>query len=144
MFSPEIPLVKARSPRASFFAGKPSLLACFALSGFICTACIAAACSNRKHGHRLMLVGFAKLQKTIAQSIGSPQHRSQPPLTNFEHAAALAQLGSLDEARVAAKAGISLCVTIRRFRQTSNDNPVLLAKRKRIIRGMLMAGVPEG
>jgi hypothetical protein len=62
-------------------------------------------------------------------------------------AAALALLGSLDEARAAARAGLALdpSFTILRFRHgASSDNPTYLAARERIYEGMRMAGVPEG
>ena len=69
------------------------------------------------------------------------------PLANFYFAAALALLGSLDEARAAAQAGLALNpgFTIRRFqRQTPSNNPTFLKKRERIYEGMRIAGVPEG
>jgi hypothetical protein len=69
------------------------------------------------------------------------------PLSHFLLAAALTLLGSLDEARAAAKAGLALdpSFTIRRFRDgASSDNPTFLAKRERVYQGMRMAGVPEG
>ncbi len=61
-------------------------------------------------------------------------------------AAALAQLGKLDEARAAAMTGLALdpTFTIRRFRANNwSDNPVYLAGRERAIDGMRKAGVPE-
>ncbi|RXG89003.1 MULTISPECIES: adenylate/guanylate cyclase domain-containing protein [Bradyrhizobium] len=69
------------------------------------------------------------------------------PLAHFHFAAALALLGSLDEARAAAQAGLALNsgFTIHRFqRQTPSNNPTYLVKRERILEGMRMAGVPEG
>jgi hypothetical protein len=69
------------------------------------------------------------------------------PLAHFHFAAALALLGSLDEARAAAQAGLALNsgFTTRRFRrQTPSNNPTYLAKRERTLEGMRMAGVPEG
>jgi hypothetical protein len=62
-------------------------------------------------------------------------------------AAALALLGSVDQARAAAKAGLALdpSFTIRRFRLgASSDNPIFLAKRARIYEGLRLAGIPEG
>jgi len=69
------------------------------------------------------------------------------PLSHFLLAAALTLLGSLDEARAAAKAGLALdpSFTIHRFRDgASSGNPTFLAKRERVYQGMRMAGVPEG
>jgi TolB-like protein len=69
------------------------------------------------------------------------------PFTHFNLAAALAQLGLLDEARAAAQAGLVLDpnFTLRKFRLGAvSDNPTYLAKRERILEGMRMAGVPEG
>jgi TolB-like protein/class 3 adenylate cyclase len=69
------------------------------------------------------------------------------PLSHFLLAAALTLLGSPDEGRAAAKAGLALdpSFTIRRFRDgASSDNPTFLAKRERVYQGMRMAGVPEG
>jgi hypothetical protein len=99
-----------------------------------------------------MVVGFAKLQLTAdAEAVGWFLHsidaNRNHSLAHFGHAAALALLGSLDQARAAAKAGLALdpTFTIRRFRDgASSDNPTYLAKRERIFQGMRMAGVPEG
>ena len=69
------------------------------------------------------------------------------PAAHFNLAAALAMLGSLGEARVAAKAGLALnpSFTIRRLRTNApSDNPIYLAGRERLYEGMRLAGVPEG
>jgi hypothetical protein len=69
------------------------------------------------------------------------------PLAHFHLAAALALVGSLDEARAAAQVGLAFYAdfTIRRFRRQSASNiPTYLAKRQRIYEGMRLAGVPEG
>jgi TolB-like protein/class 3 adenylate cyclase len=69
------------------------------------------------------------------------------PITHFQLAGALALLGSLDEARTAAQAGLTLdpSFTIRRFRATtSSGNPNYLAGRERCCGGMRKAGIPEG
>jgi TolB-like protein len=69
------------------------------------------------------------------------------PTAHFALAAALGQLGALDEARAAAKAGLALDpgFTIRRFRfGSSSDNPTYLSGRARICKGLRLAGVPEG
>jgi tetratricopeptide (TPR) repeat protein len=73
-------------------------------------------------------------------------NRNYPP-AHFALAAALGQLGALDEARAAAKAGLALDpdFTIRRFRfGSSSDNPTYLAGRARVCEGLRLAGVPEG
>ena len=91
----------------------------------------------------LLYVGFAKLQldadaEAVAWFRRSIEANRNYPLTHFGLAAALALLGSLDEARAAAKAGLALdpSFTIRRFRVgASSDNPTYLAGRERICRG---------
>jgi tetratricopeptide (TPR) repeat protein len=68
------------------------------------------------------------------------------PLPNFELAAALAQLGRLDEARSAVKAGLALNPTFTIARFSAGAMSVIstyLAGRARIIDGMRKAGVPE-
>ena len=68
------------------------------------------------------------------------------PLAHFHLAEALALLGELDEARVAAKAGLALQpgFTLRRYRENAlSDSPVYLAGRERSCEGMRLAGVPE-
>ena len=69
------------------------------------------------------------------------------PLAHFWLAAALAQLGRLDEARQAVQPGLALApgFTIARYRGgVQSDHPTYLAQRERIIEGMRKAGVPEG
>ena len=69
------------------------------------------------------------------------------PLAHFWLAAALAQLGRLDEARQAIQPGLALApgFTLARYRAgVQSDNPTYLAQRERIIEGMRKAGVPEG
>jgi Flp pilus assembly protein TadD len=69
------------------------------------------------------------------------------PLAHFWLAAALAQLGRLDEARQAVEPGLALApgFTIARYRAgVQTDNPTYLAQRERIIEGMRKAGLPEG
>jgi tetratricopeptide (TPR) repeat protein len=58
----------------------------------------------------------------------------------------LAELGRLDEARAAARAGLALepKFTLRRFRAgAATDNPVFLQRREQIIEDMRKAGIPE-
>jgi hypothetical protein len=65
----------------------------------------------------------------------------------FFLAAALAALGQLEEARTAAKAGLSLdpTFTVSRLRaRAPSDNPTYLGQRERIYDGIRKAGVPEG
>ena len=69
------------------------------------------------------------------------------PIAHFHLAAALARLGSLDEAGAAVQAGLALdpTFTIQRMRGiTLSDNPIFRAGSRRIREGMRMAGVPEG
>jgi TolB-like protein len=99
----------------------------------------------------LMMVGFAKLQlaadvEAVGWCLRSIEANRNYPIAHFGRAAALALIGSLDEARVAADAGLALdpSFTIRRFRDgAQSDNPTFLAKRERLYQGMRMAGVPE-
>jgi tetratricopeptide (TPR) repeat protein len=69
------------------------------------------------------------------------------PLPHYYLAAALSLLGSPDEARAAAQAGLVLnpTFTLRRYRaRVTSDHPAYLAGRERVYEGMRMAGVPEG
>jgi TolB-like protein len=100
----------------------------------------------------LWLIGFAKVQLNAdAEAVNwfrrsIEANRNHPP-THFALAAALALLGSPDDARAAAKAGLALDpnFTIRRFREgAASDNPTFLTNRERVYQGMRMAGVPEG
>ena len=70
------------------------------------------------------------------------------PLAHFILAAALAQLGRLDEARSAVKAGLALnpAFTISRFRAlwtAISDDPTYLAQLEPILDGLRKAGMPE-
>jgi TolB-like protein/class 3 adenylate cyclase len=67
------------------------------------------------------------------------------PLAHFQLAAALALLGSLEEARDAVRAGLALhpTFTIRRTRGRMSDDLTFRAGSERIRAGMRMAGVPE-
>jgi TolB-like protein/class 3 adenylate cyclase/tetratricopeptide (TPR) repeat protein len=69
------------------------------------------------------------------------------PNAYFYLAAALANLGQINEAQAAAAAGLVInpTYTINGFRAgSSSDNPTFLAQRERVYKGMQMAGVPEG
>jgi tetratricopeptide (TPR) repeat protein len=103
--------------------------------------------------HRwFLIVGFSKLLISAdAEALGwfrrSIEANRNYPLVHFGLAAALALLGSRDEASAAAKAGLALdpSFTIRRFRNSAYaDNPTYLARRERIYEGLRLAGVPEG
>ena len=105
------------------------------------------------YAYRWMLfVAAAKLQLSAdAEAViwvrRSIEANPNWPLSHFFLAASLALLGSLDEARAAARVGLAFDpgFTIRRFRDgASNDNPIFLAKRERFYEGMRLAGVPEG
>jgi TolB-like protein/class 3 adenylate cyclase len=66
-------------------------------------------------------------------------------VAHFQLAAALALLGSLEDARGAARAGLALdpTFTIRRMRGRMSDDPTYRAGAERAREGMRMAGVPE-
>jgi TolB-like protein/class 3 adenylate cyclase len=71
------------------------------------------------------------------------------PFTHFSLAAALAQLGRLDEAHSAVKAGLALDpnYTVSRTRASwaaMSDNPMYLAQIELYLEGLRKAGVPEG
>jgi TolB-like protein/class 3 adenylate cyclase len=69
------------------------------------------------------------------------------PFAHFSLAVALALLGSLDQARASASAGLTIHpdFTIRRFRDgAQSDNATYLAARERLYEGMRLAGIPEG
>jgi TolB-like protein len=103
--------------------------------------------------HRWMsYVAGAKLQlgadaEAIMWLRRSLKANTNYPWARFVLAAALSLSGELDEARAAAKAGLALDpgFTIRRLKTFpfSGDEPFRAAMR-RMIRGMRMAGVPEG
>ncbi|WP_442869714.1 adenylate/guanylate cyclase domain-containing protein [Bradyrhizobium sp. CCBAU 65884] len=100
----------------------------------------------------LTMIAFAKLQIDAPVEAVNWFHRSieanrNYPIAHFGLATVMALLGSLDDARAAAKAGLSLdpSFTIRRFRDgASSDNPTYLIKRERVYEGMRIAGVAEG
>ena len=99
----------------------------------------------------MFCVGMAKVQLGAdAEAVDwlrrSIEANRNFPLAHFHLAAALALLGSLDQAQAAAQAGLALDpgFTLRRFRaHKSSDNPMYLAGWERLIEGMRLAGVPE-
>ncbi|QIG96779.1 adenylate/guanylate cyclase domain-containing protein [Bradyrhizobium sp. 6(2017)] len=99
----------------------------------------------------LFCVGRAKLQlgadaEGISWLRRSIEANRNFPSAHLALAAALALIDAVDEARVAAKIGLSLNpgFTIRRFRLgASSDNPSYLEGLERICNGLRLAGVPE-
>lgn len=109
-------------------------------------------CPHHQYIHYMhLVVGDAKLRLSADTEAVDWLRRSIDanrtyPLTHFVLAAALALIGSMDQARVAARAGLALdpTFTIRRYcNGEPSDNPTYLASQERIYRGMRMAGVPE-
>jgi len=100
----------------------------------------------------LMFVGLAKLSlgadaEAVAWLRRSIEANRNHPVPHWFLAAALSFLGSRDEARAAAQAGLVLnpTFTIRRYlARATSQHPSLVAARKRTSEGMRMAGVPEG
>jgi TolB-like protein/class 3 adenylate cyclase/Flp pilus assembly protein TadD len=98
------------------------------------------------------LCGAAKLhlgadEDAVAWFRRAIELKANISLTHFFLAAALTNLGKLEEARAETQAGLALnpTFTIRRFRLgAESDNPVFLKQRERLMDGMRKAGVPEG
>ena len=68
------------------------------------------------------------------------------PLAHFFLAAALANLGKLDEARAETQAGLALNpnFSVHGFRVgAESNNPIFLTQRERLLEGLRKAGVPE-
>ena len=71
------------------------------------------------------------------------------PESHFELAAALAELGRLDDARSAVRSGLVLdpnfsVARARAFFTAENSDPKYLAQMDHILEGLRKAGVPEG
>jgi tetratricopeptide (TPR) repeat protein len=100
----------------------------------------------------MAFAGIAKLLLGADAQAVAWLHRSieanrNLPMAHFHLAAGLALLGSLDEARAAAQAGLALYpnFTLSRFRAGANSsNPTFLTQRERIFEGMGLSGLPEG
>jgi TolB-like protein/Tfp pilus assembly protein PilF len=100
----------------------------------------------------MLLLGFTKLQLHADTEAACWFNRSieanrNHSIAHFGLAAALALLGSQDQARDAANRGLAINprFTVRLYREgASSDNPIYLAKRERIYEGMRLAGIPEG
>jgi tetratricopeptide (TPR) repeat protein len=96
-------------------------------------------------------VGRAKIQlgadaEAVAWFRRSIEANRNFPPAHFALAAALALIGSGDEARAAASVALALNpgFTIRRFRVGAcSDNPSYLAGLERVCEGLRLAGVPE-
>jgi tetratricopeptide (TPR) repeat protein len=97
--------------------------------------------------------GFAKVhlgsyEQAVAWLRRSIEANRNYPLSFFHLAAALAQLGRLDEARSAARAGLALnpAYTVSRRRASwtaQSDDPTYLARLEPILDGLRKAGLPE-
>ena len=90
----------------------------------------------------LVLGADAEAVSWLRRCLESNQNDS---VAHFHPAAALALLGSLEEARAAVRTGLALDPTfaIRRMRGRVSDDPTFRAGSKRVHDGMRMAGVPE-
>ncbi len=99
----------------------------------------------------LMIAGTAmavlgRPEEAISWLRRSVESNRNYPLSRFILAAALANLGRVDEARSEVKTALALDprFTIASFRATAwSDNPVFLAQREHVTDGMRKAGVPE-
>jgi len=99
-----------------------------------------------------MFVGLAKLylgadMEAVAWLRRSIETNRNHPVPHYYLAAALALLGSLDEARAAAQAGLVLNPTfsIRRYRaRVATNYAAYRTGRERMFEGLRIAGVPEG
>jgi TolB-like protein/class 3 adenylate cyclase len=100
----------------------------------------------------LQYAGGAKLalgadQEAVARLRRSIELNRNSPFVHFFLAAALANLGKLDEAQAETRFALALdpAFTIQRFRAgQENDNAIFLAGKARIFEGMSKAGVPHG
>ena len=101
----------------------------------------------------MTIAGLAKLhlgswEQAVSWCRRAIEANRNNPQTYFNLAAALAQLGRLDEARSAVKAGLALnpTLTISRLRAAwtaQSDDPTYLAQLEPILEGLRKAGVPE-
>jgi tetratricopeptide (TPR) repeat protein len=95
-------------------------------------------------GASLHLGAYGEAVNWLSQSITANPNFA---IAHFLLAAALGQLGRVDEARAEAQAGLALnpAFTIKRFRDAAeSDNPIFLKQRHNIYDGLRKAGVPEG
>ena len=101
----------------------------------------------------MMFAGIAKVrlgsyEQAVAWCRRAIEANRNHPLTYFTLAVALAQLGRLDEAHSAVKAGLALnpAFSVSRARATYtpvSDDPTYLAQTEAILEGFRKAGVPE-
>jgi tetratricopeptide (TPR) repeat protein len=99
------------------------------------------------------IVALAKLhlgnyEQAAAWSRRAIEANRNYPVVHFLLAAALAQLGRLDEAHSAAKAGLALnpifaVSSVRAVYTAMSNDPTYLAQLEPIFEGMRKAGVPE-
>ena len=93
---------------------------------------------------KLHLGAYEDAAAWLSQSIMT---NSNFPVAHFLLAAALGQLGRVEEARAEAEAGLTLTpeFTVSRYRDgAKSDNPIFLEQRRNIYDGLRKAGVPEG
>jgi len=91
---------------------------------------------------------LASYEQAVAWCRRSIEANRNYPTPYFRLAAALAQLGRVDEARSAVTAGLAInpAYSISRARAAStarSDDPTYLAQNERILEGLRKAGVPE-
>ena len=91
---------------------------------------------------------LGSFEQTVAWCRRAIEANRNYPRAYFELAAALAQLGRIDEAQSAVKAGLALnpAYTISRARAVwtaMSDDPTYLAQLEPILEGLRKAGVPE-
>ena len=100
----------------------------------------------------MLIVGFARLHSSRDEEAVASLNRSielnpNNPIVHFCLAAALANLGHLEDAREAARAGLELDPSFSSARlrrsMTFSDNPVFLVRRERLYEGMRKAGLRE-
>jgi TolB-like protein/class 3 adenylate cyclase len=101
----------------------------------------------------MVFAGLAKLhigshEQAVAWFQRAVEASRNYSIAHFLSAAALAQLGRLDEAHSAVKAGLALSPTFsisraRAARTAQSDDPTYLAQLELVLEGMRKAGVPE-
>jgi TolB-like protein/class 3 adenylate cyclase len=92
---------------------------------------------------KIHLGAYEEAARWLSQSVGANPNY---PAAHILLAAALSQLGRVEEARAQARVGLVLdpTFTIRRFRDRAvSDNPIFLKQCENIYEGMRKAGVPE-
>jgi tetratricopeptide (TPR) repeat protein len=92
---------------------------------------------------KIHLGAYEEAARWLSQSVGANPNF---PAAHILLAAALSQLGQVEEARAEARAGLVLdpTFTIRRFQDRDvSDNPIFLKQCQNIYEGMRRAGVPE-